>query len=47
MIPNGNEVLNPNQNLSLKENICIIEIWPIYWIKPQIRIDSYTLFPGV
>ena len=47
MISNGNELLNPNQNPKLKENICIIEIWPINGIIPLIRIDSLTLFPRV
>ena len=47
LIPNGNELLNPNQNPKLKENICIIEIWPIKWNKPLIRIDSHILFPWV
>ena len=47
IIPNGNELLNPNQNPKLKENICIIEIWPINGIIPLIRIDSHTLSMSV
>ena len=42
---NGNELKNPNQNRELKNNICIIKIYPIMWFTPLTPMDTNNLPP--